>query len=347
MNRLVAWAAAGAGAYLLYRATRPGYDFRGKTVLVTGGSRGLGLVLARELVNRGARVAICARSPEELDRAAFDLRQRGGRVLPVPCDLTDPDQVRRTVAEVERTLGPIDVLINNAGVIGVGPMEEMRHEDYELSLKVHLWACLYTVEAVLPGMKARGAGRIVNISSIGGKIAVPHLLPYTAGKFALVGFSNGLRAEVKRHGVVVTTVCPGLMRTGSPWNAEFKGRHEEEYAWFVIGDSVPGFSMNAVRAARKVLAACARGDAEVVLSLPAKLAVAAQGLFPTLTADVLALVNHHVLPEPGGVGPRRIKGRDSRGKTPEVITTLTDRAAADNNELGPAPPATASVTSGG
>lgn len=330
MNRTLLLSALGVGGYLAYRALKPRYDFRDKHVLVTGGSRGLGLVLARDLSARGARLSICSRDEDELARAAADL---GGGVLAERCDVTDRDQVRAFVARARGRHGPIDVLVNNAGIIQVGPLEEMREEDFEQSLRTHFWAALYTILEVLPEMKARRAGRIVNIASIGGKIAVPHLLPYSAGKFSLVGLSNGLRVELAKHGVVVTTVCPGLMRTGSHLNAEFKGRHEEEYAWFALGNATPGFSMSAEAAARKVVAACARGDAEAVLGLPAKLAVAAHALCPNLTADVLALADRLALPKPGGIGPRTAKGRDSRGLLPEVVTTLTDRAAARNNEI--------------
>jgi NAD(P)-dependent dehydrogenase (short-subunit alcohol dehydrogenase family) len=329
MNRTLLLSALGVGGYLAYRALKPRYDFRDKHALITGGSRGLGLVLARELAARGARLSICSRDPDELTRAAADL---GGGVLAERCDVTDRDQVRAFVRRARGWHGPVDVLINNAGVIQVGPVEEMREEDFEQSLRTHFWAALYTTLEVLPEMKARRSGRIVNIASFGGKVAVPHLLPYSAGKFSLVGFSTGLRAEVAKHGVVVTTVCPGLMRTGSHLNADFKGRNDEEYAWFALGNATPGLSMSAEVAARKIVAACARGDAEAVLGLPAKLAVAAHALAPNLTADVLALADRLVMPKPGGIGPRTAKGRDSRGALPEFVTTFTDAAAARNNE---------------
>ncbi|MEJ7710408.1 MAG: SDR family oxidoreductase [Pyrinomonadaceae bacterium] len=139
------------------------------------------------------------------------------------------------VQRVTETLGGIDVLINNAGLIQVGPLEVMTLEDYEEAMRTHFWAPLYTILAVLPQMRRRQEGRIVNISSIGGKIAVPHLVPYSASKFALVGLSTGLRTELAKDKIVVTTVSPGLIRTGSPRNATFKGKHREEYAWFSIG----------------------------------------------------------------------------------------------------------------
>ncbi len=334
MNRTLTLAAAGAGAYWAYRAlTSPGVGyFRGKTVLITGGSRGLGLVLARQLAAAGARLAICARDPDELARAYEDLRARGGRVVAIECDITDRDRVRELVAVVRQRLGPIDVLVNNAGIIGVGPLEAMRLEDFESAMRTHYWASVYTCLEVIPEMKASRSGRIVNVTSIGGKIAVPHLLPYTGSKFAQVGLSEGLRAELAEYGVKVTTVVPGLMRTGSHVQAEFKGRHEEEYAWFALGAGMPGLSINAERAARQILGAAARGDAELVITLPARLAIIAHALFPNLVNDLAGLVNRWVLPAPGGVGPRRVKGHGSRGKLPEAFTTLSDRAAAANNE---------------
>jgi hypothetical protein len=188
--------------------------------------------------------------------------------------------------------------------------------------------------AVLPGMRRRREGRIVNVTSIGGKVSIPHLLPYTASKFALVGLSEGLRSELAKDGIVVTTVCPGLMRTGSHKNALFKGRHRSEFAWFSISDSLPGLSMNADNAARQILDACERGLGEVVLSLPAKAAVLFHDLFPGITADLLGLVNR-LLPAPGGIGKAVATGKDSESSlSPSWLTVLSDRAALMNNELG-------------
>lgn len=332
MRRGLVLAALGVGGYLAYRALKPRYDFRNKHVLITGGSRGLGLVLARQLARRGARLSICSRDPAELSRAVEDLREYGGKVVAVECDVTDRARVREFVTVARHGNGPIDVLVNNAGVIRVGPVDGMSAQEFEQSLATHFWGPLYAVLETAPEMKARGAGRIVNISSFGGKVAVPHLLPYTAGKFALVGLSNGLRTELARHGITVTTVCPGLMRTGSHLNAEFKGRNDEEYAWFALGNATPGLSMSAESAAAKIIDACAIGDAEVVLGLPAKLAVVAQALAPNLMAEVLTLVNETVLPKPGG-GTAVSKGRDSRALVPDALTAHTDRAAGRNNEL--------------
>jgi NAD(P)-dependent dehydrogenase (short-subunit alcohol dehydrogenase family) len=329
-------AAAGAGALLaaraLYRRLTE-YDLRGKTALVTGGSRGLGLVLARELTREGARVALCARDAEELERAVADLRERGAEAFAFPCDVTDRRQVAEMVDVVTDRFGRIDVLINNAGIIQVGPLGVMTLEDFERAMDVHFWGPLYTTLAVLPQMRGRRDGRIVNISSIGGKIAVPHLVPYSASKFALTGLSEGLRPELLKDNVVVTTVCPGLMRTGSPRNANFKGQHRAEYAWFSISDSLPVTSIQAERAARQIISACKRGQAQLVITTQAQLAVKFHELFPEATADILALVNR-LLPGPGGIGKKQAKGKDSESQlAPSLLTALSERAAARNNEV--------------
>ena len=329
-------AGAGVGALMGVRAALRKwreFDFSGQTVLITGGSRGLGLVLARELALQGARLSICARDPRELERARADLLGRGAEVLAFPCDVTDRAQVQEWVRMSEESFGGVDVLINNAGVIQVGPVEVMTLADYEEAMRIHFWGPLYTTLAVLPAMRRKRRGRIVNVSSIGGKIGVPHLVPYSASKFALVGLSEGLRAELSKDGIVVTTACPGLMRTGSPPNATFKGRHRAEYAWFSISDSLPISSMQAERAARQIIAGCRRGDAEVILSIQAVAAVKFHQLFPELSADIRGLVNR-LLPAAGGIGQRRAKGRDSQSEiSPSWLTALGDEAAKRNNEI--------------
>jgi NAD(P)-dependent dehydrogenase (short-subunit alcohol dehydrogenase family) len=337
-NSLDLLVAAGAvlGAVAAARAvarSRRRFELRGSVALVTGGSRGLGLVLARELARQGARVAICARDQAELDRARAQLQVSGADVLAIACDVTARDQVEAMLAEVRDRLGPVDVLINNAGTIQVGPMEEMTTEDYEHALRVHFWGPLFTTLGVLPEMRSRRAGRIVNIASIGGKISIPHLLPYSASKFALVGLSEGLRGALARDGVYVTTVCPGLMRTGSPRNAWFKGQHREEFAWFSIGDALPVVSMAATRAARRILDACRDGDAELIMPFSTTLAVKLNAVFPGAGADVVSLAER-LLPGPGGIGQEMARGAESESAwSPSVLTRLGDDAAARNNEL--------------
>jgi NAD(P)-dependent dehydrogenase (short-subunit alcohol dehydrogenase family) len=320
-------------ARALLRARRA-YDLRDRVVVITGGGRGLGLVLAREFARQGSRVAICARDPDELERARLDLEGRGATVLALPCDVTDRTQVDALVRDVSREWGTIDVLVNDAGVIQVGPLDTLTREDFEDAMRTHFWGPLNTMLAVLPAMRARRDGRIVNISSVGGKISVPHLLPYCASKFALTGLSEGFRAELARDNVLITTVCPGLMRTGSPRNAQFKGKHRAEYTWFSIADATPVLSTSAEHAARRIVDACRRGDAELILPLLTRLAVGFNGIFPGLTTEALGLVNR-ALPDANGAGTARIRGAQSESNlSPSPLTALGDQAAARNNEFG-------------
>lgn len=329
-------AIAGVGAALALRSLlrkQRLYSLRGRVVLITGGSRGLGLVLAREFGREGARLALCARDADELARAERELIGRNATVFTHVCDLSDQQQVEAMVAAVEAHYGRIDVLVNNAGVIQVGPMEAMEIADYEEAMKAHFYAPLYTATAVLPGMKQRRQGRIVNIASIGGKVSVPHLLPYSASKFALVGLSEGMRAELLKDNVYVTTVCPGLMRTGSHENAIFKGNHRAEYSWFSIGDALPFVSMSAESAAKQIITACKQGDAEIVLSVPAQVLSTFHALFPGATADLLGLCNW-IMPQAVGEASRRFKGMDSHtALVPSLLTATIDKAARENNEL--------------
>lgn len=311
---------------------------RNKTVLITGGSRGLGLVLAREFSRLGARVAVCARHEDDLQAVWDEFAGRNEYVLPVACDVTKRDQVEQLVAVVEDRAGPVDILVNNAGTITVGPFETMTEEDYREALDLHLWAPLYTSLAVLPSMRERGFGRIVNISSIGGKVPVPHLAPYCASKFALTGLSECMRGELAKDNIFVTTVCPGLMRTGSPRNVNVKGRYAEEYTWFILGDSLPGMSMSARRAARKIVDAALHGDAEVILSLPAKAATWLHGIAPALTSELLQLQSALLPDRPvnwdSGEGIRKRRGYESEtAVTRSFVTALTREAAEENNEL--------------
>ena len=328
-------AAAGLGA-ALGRAllARPAYTFRHRSVVITGGSRGLGLEMARLLAEEGASLTLLARDEDELRRAGDLLRPYGGDVLTLRCDVSRRDEVEQALRRVTDHYGRLDVLINTAGIIQVGPMEHMALDDYEAAMNVHFRGPLYTMLAALPYMRRQQGGRIVNIASIGGKVPVPHLAPYVASKFALVGLSASLRAELASENILITTVSPGLMRTGSPVNVEVKGQHQREFAWFAISDALPGLSTSATRAARQILEACRRGRAELIITLPARLAVALYGLMPNTFVNLAAVANR-LLPEAAGEeGDRARLGRDSRSKwAPSVLTTLNDRAAAANNEL--------------
>jgi NAD(P)-dependent dehydrogenase (short-subunit alcohol dehydrogenase family) len=315
------------------RRTRRAIELDGQSALVTGGSRGLGLLIARELGRQGARVVLMARDQAELDRAEKKLRAEGIDVSTCAGDVTREEDARRAVETTVSRHGAIDILVNNAGVIAVGPVEHVTKADYEEAMAVHFWGPLHTIEATVPHMRQQGGGRIVNISSIGGKVGVPHLVPYCASKFALTGLSSALTPELARDNIAVTTVLPGLMRTGSPFNAWFKGKHRQEFAWFAIADSLPLISTSGQRAAAQIVEALRHGDAELVITWAAKLAVMAAALMPNTVALAMQATNALLPDASPTAGDERWSGWQSLSDwAPSKLTRLAEQAAAENNE---------------
>lgn len=328
---------AGAGGMFAGRRAwrrRSAIDFSGRTVAITGGSRGFGLVLARQFAAEGANVCLLARDSGELLHAKDQVLTAGaGSVMTVSCDVRSRDSVEDAIQSILGVYMAIDVLVNNAGVIQMGPLEHMTARDFDQAIATHFWGPLYLMQACMPPMQRRGFGRIVNIASIGGRLAVPHLAPYCASKFALVGLSDSVRSEAARYGIRVTTVSPGLMRTGSPINARMKGRHDAEFNWFAIADALPGLSISAERAAAQVLEACRHGDADLTIGLAARVASIAAALAPGIVAQVMAAATTF-LPKPtDATGNVAKAGRQTKSRwAPSVLTRLSDRAALANNE---------------
>ena len=335
---LVAGAAAGVGALLagrrIFNQLRDlrGDDISGQSVLITGGSRGLGLALAEEFARQGCSLILTARDEAELQRARERIAKLGATVHTIVCDISQPDHLQRMMDEATRQSGFIDILVNNAGVMAVGPLESQTIEDFQQAMDTMFWGPVRSTLATLPAMIQRRHGRIVNISSIGGKVSIPHLLPYSCAKFAVTGFSEGLHAEVKKYGVHVLTVVPGLMRTGSHLNAEFKGKHEQEYGWFALSGTNPLTSISAQRAARQIVAATRRNQAELIVGLPAKILAYKHGLAPGLLSEAFAQLNK-VLPDARGAGTEKKTGRQSQSTvTRSPLTMLGKRAALRYNQ---------------
>ena len=311
-------AAAGFGAAALtaavgvvaLRAIRSQPLPRAAVVLITGGSRGLGLAIASRFAQRPVRLVLAARTLDELQQAQATLLQRHPHLQPedfylVAADLSQPNECRRMIDEAFRRFGRIDVLVNNAGIITVGPVESQTEENFEQAMRINFFAAMYTVWAALPrfyaqqplpGLRRRAA--IVNIASIGGKFAVPHMLPYSAAKFALVGFSEGLHAELRNKGIRVTTVCPGLMRTGGESHAKFLGNVEAEKKWFDLAARTPGVAVTAEHAANRIYAAVQNGRAEITISPQAWLGARFAGVFPETLQHLNSLTNEYILPKP-------------------------------------------------
>lgn len=303
----------------------------GPVALVTGGSRGLGLLIATELVERGFRVAISARNADELTRAADRL---GPAARPYTCDVRDRDQVNDLVRRVEADLGPVEVSVHVAGVIQVGPAADVTLDHFDDAIDTMLKGPIHLAWAVLPGMRQRRHGRIGTVASIGGMVSPPHLLPYSTAKFGAVGFSDGLSAELVGTGVTATTLVPGLMRTGSHLQAQFFGDAAREYAWFATAASLPLVSMDARWAARTMVDGVLAGKPFVSTTPLSWLAIRFRGLAPATTTRLMKLVAQLL---PGATGdsktvPGAAARADLNSELVNALTTLGDRAAEANNE---------------
>jgi NAD(P)-dependent dehydrogenase (short-subunit alcohol dehydrogenase family) len=311
----------------------PDFDLRDHVVLITGGSRGLGLALALEFGARGARLALCARDESELQEACRVLDEKGIKAVPFVADIRQAAETQSLLQRVMQQFGKLDILVNNAGEIQVAPLKALSREDFENSMDLMFWAPVNLSLAALPHFAERRSGRIVNITSIGGRVSVPHLLPYSCAKFALVGFSSGLAAEAKSSGIHVLTVVPGLMRTGSYLHAKFGGKSKSEFTWFGLLGNLPGLSTAADSAAKTILTALQKNQYNCTISLPAKLLVAAEALLPNTTRSMMTYVSR-VLPDASGPTPQRT-GEELNPQLNSVFqafTTLGRKAARAFNE---------------
>jgi short-subunit dehydrogenase len=308
-------------------------DLRGEVALITGGTRGLGYLVARELGREGCQLVICARDPDELQATQDDLARQGFVVLALQCDVSDPDQVKEMIEIATSHYGRIDILVNNAGIIQFGPVQSMTRDDFKSAMDIMFWGTVHPTLTVLPQMTDRGSGRIVNITSVGGKVSVPHLVPYNSAKYAALGFSEGMHAELKQNGINVTTIVPGLMRTGSFINAQFKGQEEKEYTWFSLGSSLPLITIDAERAARQIVEATKRGEAERILSIPANILARLHGIAPATSSTILSAINRFVLPDPDGAQREAVSGAEVQDRldsdAQRAATELGHRAAAE------------------
>jgi NAD(P)-dependent dehydrogenase (short-subunit alcohol dehydrogenase family) len=210
----------------------------------------------------------------------------------------------------------------------------MNRGDFEEAMAIHHWGPFYAMQAAIPYMRQQGGGRIINISSVGGAVAVPHLAPYVASKFAFTGLSDAFRHELAHENILVTTVTPGLMRTGSHVNAHFRGDHRKEYAWFSILGANPLVSISSENAARQILEAGRYGRPSLVITPQARLLILANHLAPGLFSFGMRLFNR-LLPKPAlQKGDERRLGWDSRSRaSPSFLTALADQAIGPNNEL--------------
>lgn len=292
-----------AAGFVVSRIPSRNHLRAGQVAIITGGSTGLGLALAHRFGRAGVKLVLASRNEEELQRALGDLLAQGSvreaaDVLLFPCDLRDAAEAPRLVSAALGRFGRLDILINNAGVMVVGPAENQPLEAYREAMEVDFFAALQCIYAALPGFLQQRSGMIVNIASIGGKFGVPHLLPYVAAKFALTGLSEGLHAELSHRGIRVTTVCPGLMRTGGEVHAQFRGQVKKEKFWFQLAARTPLVAAKVSHAADEIFRAVDEGRAEITITPQAWLAARFAGLAPETTQRMAAFIHAYLLPSP-------------------------------------------------
>lgn len=291
-----------------------------KSVIITGGSRGLGLALAREFVKEGSLVTLIARDSAELQRAKNNLEtlclteRYLGEVFITPCDVTKKEEVEVAFSQVESRFGKIDYLINNAGALSAGPFDTMEIEDFEAQLKLHVISVIQAIKLVTPFFKKNKKGHIVNISSLGGLMPIPHMTSYATSKYALTGFTESVMSELAMDNISITGVYPGLMRTGSPIQAVFKGDHEKEFSVFSAGDMIPGVSVSAEYAAKTIIKGIKSGESEIIISSMAKINNFAHHNFPQTFSFLLKLMT-----------PLLPKGQSKERKTGAEIRTVVKK----------------------
>lgn len=306
-------------------------DLRGRVAVVTGGGRGLGLAITRELLQRGCRVAICGRDAEVIRRSVEQLERQGHEVLGRACDASEPEQVKAFVEAVLARYGNIDILVNNAGQCYIGPAPELDPLDMLLALENIFWAQYYLTMAVLPHMRARKFGRIANVTSMAGKLPLPHQAAYVAAKYAATGWSQTLSLELSHEGIAVSTIAPPPLRNGAPLHAHFNGQREAEFAWFARALASPLSAISATAAARVVVDAIIHGQHERTVSAGSWLSARAYGAAPNLVARWLGWVARRMPPAaaPGVASPMRLGSIVARSSGDPGLKALAQRAASD------------------
>lgn len=199
-----------------------------ETVLITGGSEGIGKATALLFARQGYNIVLAARQADRLQAVAQEIEKQGTAALAVPTDVRDPEQVKNSIEKAIAHFGSIEVLINNAGIYLLAPVEECSLEDWQQVIDTNLWGYIHAIRAILPHFLATGKGIIVNVGSIGGKVPIPYHVPYTTSKYAVTGLTEALHEELAPKGIHVCGVHPNFIKTNLMERAIFRGNNEED-----------------------------------------------------------------------------------------------------------------------
>lgn len=238
-------------------------ELRGSIGILTGASRGLGVYIAEALTRRGVALALAARSEQELKETQLRIERLGGRAIIVPTDVGKMKDLQNLVEITTSELGPIDLLVNNAGIERYANYHELEVDVIEKTLRVNLWAPEVLTRLVLPGMVERRRGHIVNVASVAGKTAVPYNSIYSSSKHGLVGFSWSLREEMKPQGVGVSVVCPGFVAESGMFHHWSRGEKPPSVSRAVAPEKVADAVVKAVEADKAEIIV-ARGLTKIV-----------------------------------------------------------------------------------
>lgn len=325
---------------LAARRRRRRVELDGCVAVVTGGGRGLGLAITRELAERGCRLAICGRDGEVIDATVTALQKSGAEVLGEACDASDPVAVGAFVERVLQRYGRIDLLVNNAGQCFVGPAAELQAADMERALRNIFWVHFHPTMAVLPHMRQRGFGRIANITSIGGKLPIPHQSAYVAGKYAATGWSQTLAVELSREGIAVSTITPPPLRNGAPLHVHYNGELDGEFRWFARTLTSRWTSRSAERTARVVVDALEHGDAERAVAASSWAMARVFGALPNLMIRLLSAAERRLPPAraPGVTSRMHLGALVVAQSEDDRVQALGARAEADEASYRPPPP---------
>lgn len=198
------------------------------TVLITGASQGIGKATALLFASKGYDVVLAARHSDHLQAVAQEVQTLGKLALAVPTDVRDAEQVNTLTQKALAQYGSIDVLVNNAGIYISGPVEQFSLSDWHQAIDTNLWGYIHTIQALLPQFLDQGSGTIVNVSSIGGKVPIPYLVPYSTSKFAVTGLTEAMHSELKPKGIHVCGIYPNLIKSDLMERAIFQGKDDQD-----------------------------------------------------------------------------------------------------------------------
>jgi short-subunit dehydrogenase len=252
---------------------------RGKNAILTGASRGLGVVIARTLAEQGVNLALAARSADALEATRGLCERAGVRAIAVPCDVTSRDDLRNLVDTAENELGPVDILVNNAAILATAQLIDLSFDEIDAIIRTNLNAPIWLTKMVLPLMLARKRGVVVSVASMAGKVGVPYESIYSTTKHGLVGFMESVRAETTHTGVRAAVVCPGFVKDAGMWAESGAGK-----APFLFREVSPE------KVARAVLQAINGTPEALVTSMPIRGLMALFDLAPNLKTPALEIM---------------------------------------------------------